>query len=147
MPTVLSPFTSPPSTPSGSHHVYADEGFFCQKLEFHFCFTFSKNLSYPFTLYFALPFIPLLFIKIKRIIFLRNALLTTGSFVSCFTCAETGNQITIYSLVRTHIPPTQTFEWKPAFRFEMFLLKNSKALVVQRRIFFIKFVYFTVICW
>ena len=25
VPTVLSPFTSPPSTPSGSHHVNADE--------------------------------------------------------------------------------------------------------------------------
>ena len=90
-----------------AHIISMQMKFFYQKLEFPFCFTFPKNLSYPFTVYFPLPFIPLLFIKIERIIFLRNALLTAGSFVSCFTRAKNGNQIDIYALVHTHIPPTQ----------------------------------------
>ena len=91
---------------------------FYQKLEFPFLFHSLEKSFLPIHALFSSSFYPsslyLLFIKIERIIFLRNALLTAGSFVSCFTRAETGNQINIYSLVRTHIPPTQMFEWKPA---------------------------------
>ena len=58
----------------------------------------------------------LLFIKIKRIIFLHKALLKAAIFVRNCICAENGNQSHIPALVHAHIMLTPVCEWKPAFR-------------------------------